>query len=119
MLYSSTPEQQKGIDVFVITKEWFNANRDCLSGLNRAQAEAIGEKYPLKKGWRTRVLGEVISEEQKIAFEQAKGLVQAVRKKLNEGAKQKKILTSHKENLELQLQIAKLQKEIKRIKKKT
>lgn len=103
--------------MFVITQEWFNSNRDCLTGLNRAQAEAIGEKYPLKKGWRTRVVGEVISEEQKTTFEQSKGLVYSVRKKLSKSAKQKKVLLVQKENLELQLEIAKLQQELKKVKK--
>ena len=67
--------------MFVITKEWFDSNRDFISGLNRAQAEAIGETYPLKKGWKERVLGKVITLEQKKAYEDAKGLVYAVRKK--------------------------------------
>ena len=43
-------------EFFTITEEWFNSNRDCVGGLHRPQAEALGEKYPLKKGWKQRVV---------------------------------------------------------------
>ena len=60
--------------MFVITKEWFDSNRDFISGLNRAQAEAIGEAYPLKKGWKDRVIGKEITLEQKENYEKAERL---------------------------------------------
>ncbi len=104
--------------MFVITKEWFDSNRDFISGLNRAQAEAIGETYPLKKGWKERVLGKVITLEQKKAYEDAKGLVYAVRKKKVKTSREMKSLLLQKEALELELEIAKMKLDLQNLKEK-
>ena len=104
--------------MFVITKEWFDSNRDFIAGLNRAQAEAVGEAYPLKKGWKERVVGKVISLEQKQNYEDSKGCVYSVRKKKVKSARTLKSLESEKEVLELQLKIAKMKLELKNLNKK-
>lgn len=102
-------------EYFVITEGWFNSNGDHISGLNRAQAEAVGERYPLKSGWKTRIVGKVITLEQKIAYEKAKGLTYAVKKQ----QKKTKNLLAKKETLELELEIAKMQLQLKKLKKKS
>lgn len=104
--------------MFVITKEWFDSNRDFVNGLNRPQAEAIGEKYPLKKGWKERVLGKEITFEQKLLFENAKGMVYSVRKNKVKNSRKLKNLNSDKEVLELQLEIAQLKLELLQLSKK-
>ena len=104
--------------MFVITKEWSDSNRDFIAGLNRAQAEAVGEAYPLKKGWKERVVGKVISLEQKQNYEDSKGCVYSVRKKKVKSARTLKSLESEKEVLELQLKIAKMKLELKNLNKK-
>lgn len=102
-------------EFFTITEEWFNSNRDCIGGLNRPQAEALGEKYLLKKGWKQRIVGKQITTEQKIAYEDAKGLVYAVRKEINKQAKRKRVLASQKETLELELEVAKIRSKLKKL----
>lgn len=104
--------------MFVITKEWFDSNRDFISGLNRAQAEAIGEGYPLKKGWKERVIGKEITLEQKQNYENAKGCVYSVRKKKVKSARTLKSLVAEKEVLDLQLEIARMKVELKKLNKK-
>lgn len=100
--------------MFVITKEWFDSNRDFIAGLNRAQAEAIGEAYPLKKGWKDRVIGKEITLEQKENYEKLKGCVSSVRKKKAKAARSLKSLEAEKEVLELQLEIARMKVQLKK-----
>lgn len=104
--------------MFVITKEWFDSNRDFIAGLNRAQAEAIGEAYPLKKGWKDRVIGKEITLEQKENYEKLKGCVYSVRKKKAKAARSLKSLEAEKEVLELQLEIARMKVQLKKFNKK-
>lgn len=104
--------------MFVITKEWFDSNRDFIAGLNRAQAEAIGEAYPLVKGWKERVIGKNITLEQKENYEKLKGCVYSVRKKKIKSSRTMKSLESEKEVLELQLEIARMKVELKKLNKK-
>ena len=103
--------------MFVITKEWFDSNRDFVAGLNRAQAEAVGEAYPLKKGWKERVVGKVISLEQKQNYENNKGCVYSVRKKKVKSARTLKSLVAEKEVLEMQIEIARMKVELKKLNK--
>ena len=104
--------------MFVITKEWFDSNRDFVSGLNRAQADAVGVPYPLKKGWKIEVLGKIITLGQKENFEKLKGCVYSVRKKRIKSSRAIKSLESEKEVLELQLEIARMRLELKKLNKK-
>ena len=104
--------------MFVITKEWFDSNRDFVNGLNRAQSDAIGVPYPLRKGWKINVLGKIITLEQKENFEKLKGCVYSVRKKRIKSSRTIKSLESEKEVLELQLEIARMKVELKKLNKK-
>jgi len=101
---------------FRVTKEWFNSNRDHVSGLNRAQAEAVGESYPLRTGWKTRIVGKEITLLQKQNFESSKGLVSKVRKELTKNNRSIKIFSSDKEILNLEIEVAKLRLELIQLK---
>jgi len=114
----TTGKKEKKKDIFVVSEVWFNTNRDCLTGLNRSQAEAIGESYPLKKGWRKRVIGKEITISQKESFEAAKGLVYRVKKELVKNKRNNRIFNSQKETLTLEVEVAKLRLELKELKNK-
>lgn len=103
---------------FIVSAQWFDNNRDCYAGLNRSQAQAIGEAYPLKKGWRERILGKEITLEQKESFEAAKGLVYRVKKELIKSKRSSKIFSAQKESLTLEVEVAKLRLELNEVKKK-
>jgi hypothetical protein len=72
----------------------------------------------LKKGWKIEVLGKNITLEQKENFEKLKGCVYSVRKKRIKSSMIIKSLESEKEVLELQLEIARMKVELKKLNKK-
>ena len=102
------------MEMFEVTEEWFNNNRDCIPGLNRMQANALGEKYPLLSGWKKRCVGKLITMEQKKAYEDAKGNTYAVLKQAKKQEKQVKKLKS----LTVDVEVARLELEIAEIKSK-
>ena len=54
---------------FKITKEWLNENKTKNGGYCRTQVEALFLDWPLKKGWKKKVLGMEIDSAQKRTFE--------------------------------------------------
>jgi hypothetical protein len=57
-----------------ITAEWLESNATGGVGFTKQQMLAIGGTYPLQKGWKSRLIGKEITEEQKAKFESMKGL---------------------------------------------
>lgn len=48
----------------ILTKELLEENLTGRSGFNRKQASALGEKYPLKTGWKERLVNKEFTEQQ-------------------------------------------------------
>lgn len=53
----------------VITKEWINKFKSSKGGWTSTQMEAVGLKWPPKKGWIKSIAGNEISQEQAEIFE--------------------------------------------------
>lgn len=54
---------------FIITKDWLNKFTKGGTGITKERALAVGMSYPVKKGWFKSLLGKVITDEQRIKFE--------------------------------------------------
>jgi hypothetical protein len=52
----------------IITEDLIEQNRTPAGAWNRPQLEALGVGRPPKKGWKDRVIGQTISEENLQAF---------------------------------------------------
>lgn len=59
-----------------VTKKWLNANRTKRGGWTNAQWYSIGVTNNLMKmkGWKELLIGSQITDQQKLAFEQASGI---------------------------------------------
>ena len=114
----TTENKDKTKGAFAVTDYCFNINRDSTTGLNRSQAESSGERYPLKTGWKERIIGKEITLCQKQDFEASKGLVYRVKKELTKNKRNSKIFMSQKEALTLEVDVTKLRLELKEIKEK-
>jgi 5-methylcytosine-specific restriction endonuclease McrA len=67
---------------YLITKEWVEKFRTGSGGWTRIQLHAIGVAWPPVKGWKDRVIGKLIPEENRLAFEEKIVLIDApVRRK--------------------------------------
>lgn len=55
--------------MFTVTSEWLEKYKTPNGGFLYQQVTAIGVNWPLVSGWKTRVIGKVISEEQRQVFE--------------------------------------------------
>jgi hypothetical protein len=54
--------------VFKITNSWLESNQTPAGGYNQAQCQSIGIPWPLKKGWKRRIAGKEITDEQAANF---------------------------------------------------
>ena len=57
---------------FTITKKWLLDNRTARGGYTKAQCKLLNFDWPLKKGWQKKAVGQPISTQIKLAFENAK-----------------------------------------------
>lgn len=57
--------------MLTISKTWLDANKTRNGAWTRAQLAALGVPWAEASGWRRRLIGEVISDEQARAFEEA------------------------------------------------
>lgn len=48
----------------IITKEWLEKGMYQGCGIKKAQCKILGIPYPLKQGWKEKIIGEEISSEQ-------------------------------------------------------
>lgn len=56
----------------IITDEWITDNCSKSRGWTKKQLAALGVSWPPKSGWKKRVIGMEISEENRIIFENEK-----------------------------------------------
>lgn len=54
---------------FEISKRWLHEHKTVRGGWTRKQVEAIGETWPLVKGWTFRAVGRLVTEQQRRLFE--------------------------------------------------
>lgn len=52
-----------------ITFDWLTKNCTRRGGYNRVQIEAVGLKWPPRHGWKNRIVGREITEQQQQLFE--------------------------------------------------
>jgi hypothetical protein len=60
--------------MFEITREWIHSHRSGSGGWNREQLESIEVMWPPAPGWIKQVAGRSISDEQKLKFENLRGM---------------------------------------------
>lgn len=56
---------------FFITREWVHQYATDRGGFTRDQIEALGIRWPPSSGWIDRSIGKLITDSQKLRFEQA------------------------------------------------
>jgi len=98
-------------ETFIVTKQWLHKNKTPAGGYTRTQIEALGNKWPPKSGWPKRAIGIHITEDQRKMFEDG-AFIKAKQKK------QEIVNLTRIVFLEKELEILKLEEEIKRLKKK-
>lgn len=57
--------------MFKITNDWLMQHRTKKGGWTKRQFEILWLKWPMKKGWKKFVIGQHLTCDQQIAFEQA------------------------------------------------
>jgi hypothetical protein len=55
--------------MFTITREWIDEHRTARGGWSADQCVALGIAWPLQSGWKKRLIGRQITDEQKARFE--------------------------------------------------
>lgn len=58
--------------MFFVSKEWVWEHRTKKNSFKRKQLEALGISWPPKNGWLQTVDKKIISEENRLLFEQSK-----------------------------------------------
>jgi hypothetical protein len=59
-----------GPGTFVVTLDWVMAHTESGLSLTRDQVLAVGDTWPIQQGWKQRWVGKMITEEQRLRFEE-------------------------------------------------
>lgn len=66
---------QRTRNYMVLTRRYITSHRTLKGGFTKAQAEVLGIKWPLKKGWIGSLVGINIPESKAEQFEMAKHVI--------------------------------------------
>ena len=74
-----------------LTRSYIKSHRTKRGAWTRVQIEALGLTWPPRKGWIKKIVGQEITEENKLKFEDGKNITAADRKKLSSKTKNTKL----------------------------